>query len=771
MSSAPVQPERLGSYDIVDTLVQARAGWVVYKGFDPILRRTATLRTIPKKLLQEYGSSKLARLESEILAASRLHHPGIVGVYEFAEQGDFAYIASEYVEGPYLKERVRLPLPDAISLIVQMLLALDFAHSQSVVHRGIKPSNLLLNAKGQLRIAHFGVAELDSGTPSYMSPEQFSGAPLDRRTDIFSSAIVFYEVLTGASPFAGPAENLSSRVCNSAECPPSEVNPEIPRAFDRICARALAKNVQDRYPSARAFCEEVREAYEQARGLSLTRVVSNEAAAYATQVLSVAEHEFSSSRDAGRTMASAAVSAWGEQTLRKVEKQLAMFIGPVAKIRVREAAIKATDLASLYSILAEGLSIEEERRAFLAQRSGSAPAPPEQESKPPERTVARQVAPLEEGKRVPQVQSTPAPEPRKEPKSIPSPPAVVRPEPVPAPVDRAQSPGLERNIPQKSDVSSSSRAPGTPAAPRPPAPPAAPRPEASSPRPAAPPAPLKPEPPKPEPPDTAARLEELVGKQPDTLAAYLKDGPPQIEEVILPFVATVQALIALYATGAKKEALNPQNITFDRMGKATIQLLPMTGTGGTSSSASNPRYAAPEMFSEKASSGGDKTMTAAHIYALGVMFYEILLGKRLFAKSFADQRSELDWMRWHADPESKAPALKSLLPDYPVALSDLVESMMQKDPAKRPPDLETLLSRLRSIAQRANKTIVLSKKQAAKSISRPDNRIPDPAPKKQHTALWVLLVFAILAAAGGVWLWQNPDFVRTVIAPLLHFSN
>src|SRR5690348_2538580 len=122
MSSAPVQPERLGSYDIVDTLVQARAGWVVYKGFDPILRRTATLRTIPKKLLQEYGSSKLARLESEILAASRLHHPGIVGVYEFAEQGDFAYIASEYVEGPYLKERVRLPLPDAISLIVQMLL-------------------------------------------------------------------------------------------------------------------------------------------------------------------------------------------------------------------------------------------------------------------------------------------------------------------------------------------------------------------------------------------------------------------------------------------------------------------------------------------------------------------------------------------------------------------------------------------------------------------------------------------------------------------------
>jgi len=177
------------------------------------------------------------------------------------------------------------------------------------------------------------------------------------------------------------------------------------------------------------------------------------------------------------------------------------------------------------------------------------------------------------------------------------------------------------------------------------------------------------------------------------------------------------------------------------------------------------------MFSEKPGGNADSGITAAQIYALGVMFYEILLGKRLFAKSFAEQRSELDWMRWHADPESKAPTLKSLLPDYPTALSDLIESMMDKAPEKRPADLNTILTRLRSIAQRANKTVVLSKKMPEKARRPASSLDLAPAPPKSHTGVWVLAVLAVLAAGGGFWLWQNPDFVRTVIAPLLHFSN
>jgi hypothetical protein len=155
------------------------------------------------------------------------------------------------------------------------------------------------------------------------------------------------------------------------------------------------------------------------------------------------------------------------------------------------------------------------------------------------------------------------------------------------------------------------------------------------------------------------------------------------------------------------------------------------------------------------------------------MFYEILLGKRLFAKTFADQRTDLDWMRWHADLDSKAPSLKSMLPDYPTALSDLVESMMEKHAEKRPANLESIQSRLREIAQRANKTIVLAKKPQAKERA-PGIATKIIAPKKprKNTWLWVLVFILALAAGGGIWLFENPDVFRTVMAPLLHlFTN
>jgi serine/threonine protein kinase len=193
MSSALPQPERLGPYEIVETLAQGHAGWVFYKGYDSILRRSATLKTIPKKLLVNYGAEAVSRLETDVQAASHLHHPGIIGIYEYGEQFDLAYIATEYVDSPNLKEHARVPLGDAVSLATQLLLALDFAHDQGVIHRGIRPSNLVITDKGQLRVAGFGVGELDPGNPGYLSPEQYTGSAIDRRTDLFSAGIVFYE--------------------------------------------------------------------------------------------------------------------------------------------------------------------------------------------------------------------------------------------------------------------------------------------------------------------------------------------------------------------------------------------------------------------------------------------------------------------------------------------------------------------------------------------------------------------------------------------------
>jgi eukaryotic-like serine/threonine-protein kinase len=747
MQPVTSQPERLAQYDIVETLAQGHSGWVFYKGFDPILRRSAALRAIPRRLLENYGAAMIARLQNDVGAAARLHHPGIVGVYEYGEDSDWAFIATEYVEGSCLKEQNRISLADAVSLIVEVLSALDFAHNQGVVHRDLKPSNLLITEKGNIRIANFGVAELNAGTPGYMSPEQLTGSPVDRRSDLFSAGIVFYELLTGVSPFAGPAENLVQRVCKEKERPPSDIHGDLPRGFDLVCARALAKSAQERYANARLFSEGVREAFENTFAAPPGRAVSHETVLTATLPRPQAEPASASApRIPERSQKDSPVPAskWDEATLRTVEKQLAVFMGPLARIIVKDAASRTTDLARLYLLAAESLKQESERRTFLAQRAGAIP------STPPQNEPSK--APPPSGTAKP-----PAPDPTQR---------AVTPEvrPTPNPIPAARTPVPVKPAPAaKVELNSSSRAPSKPDVPpvaRPEIKPVAKPEVVSAPKPPA----------KPAVPDAAARIEELIGKQPDTLAGYLHDDPPQLEEVIHAFVASVQALIAMHATDSRKEALTPQSICFDRLGKATIQSLQPTVTRGTSSGAGNPRYAAPEIFAEK-SSGADSTMAGAQVYALGVMFYEILLGKRLFGKTFADQRTDLDWLRWHADLESRAPQLKSLLPDYPVALSDLVESMMEKRAEKRPADLDAILSRMRGIAQRANKTVVLGKTAAKNVAVQPGSKASSAPRKKSRKGLVALLLFLLVLAGGGFFLWQNPDYFRTVIAPLLHLPT
>jgi eukaryotic-like serine/threonine-protein kinase len=763
MQAATSQPERLAQYDIVATLAQGHSGWVFYKGFDPILRRNATVRAIPKRLLENYGAAMAARLQNEVAGAARLHHPGIVGVYEYGEDSDWAFIATEFVEGSCLKEHSRVSVADAVSLIVQVLSALDFAHSQRIIHSDIKPSNLLVTQQGNIRIANFGFAELNPGTPAYLSPEQLAGGAADPRSDLFSAGVVFYELLTGTNPFAGPPENLVQRVRTEKERLPSDVNPELPRTFDAVCAKALAKSVQERYQTARSFSDAVRDAFESTFSSSPSRAVSNETFMTATFPRPAVEPDFGAAprnKDGGKVPTPAANSKWDEATLHSVEKHLAVFMGPLARIIVKDAAAKTTDLEELYKLASESLKLEEERRTFLAHRNSPLPAggpsepskvaPPDSKPRPPASdTPHRAMAPV-----IPSKNAVVRPVTPPKPAAAPS----VLPPPRPAPAARVE-PGSEVRAQAKSPVVSLPK----------PEPKAVPKPEAASvQKPPVPPAPPEARAiAKPDVSEAVARIEALVGKQPETLAGYLHDDPAQLEQVIHGFVASVQALIAMHATGNKKEALIPQSICFDRLGKATIQALQPTATRGTSSGAGNPRYAAPEIFSEK-SSGSDAAMAGAHVYALGVMFYEILLGRRLFGKTFADQRTDLDWLRWHADLESRAPQVKSLLPDYPVALSDLIESMMEKHAEKRTTDLNSILSRTRDIAQRANKTIVLGKAGLKQLTAKPAKQ-PASATKKKGKLGWVAFFLLILIVAGaGAFLWQNPDYYRTVIAPLLH---
>ena len=178
-------PTRLGKYDIKSVLGKGAMG-IVYQGYDPHIQRTVAIKTVRKDLMdKELTDQFLARFKNEARAAGRLHHPNIVGIYEYGEEENVAFIAMEYVNGvglrEYLERKVNFEFGQLLNVMVQLLQALEFAHEHGVVHRDIKPANLIITASGQLKVADFGIARIDTseltmdgtvlGTPAYMSPE------------------------------------------------------------------------------------------------------------------------------------------------------------------------------------------------------------------------------------------------------------------------------------------------------------------------------------------------------------------------------------------------------------------------------------------------------------------------------------------------------------------------------------------------------------------------------------------------------------------------
>ena len=263
------QPERLGKYDIVEVLGKGAMG-VVFKGFDPDIDRTVAIKTVRKELIEEEDRAgmALARFKNEARAAGRLSHPGIVAVYDYGESGSIAYIAMEFVQGNSLREYfnrgTRFAERDAISVMVQLLDALQHAHDQGVWHRDIKPANMIIMTSGKVKIADFGIARIDTstltqtgvvmGSPGYMAPEQYSGGKVDRRADLFAAGVVMYQLLTGARPFAGSVESIPYKICHVEPPLPSEAEPD--RGWERynaVITRALAKKPEDRFQTADEF--------------------------------------------------------------------------------------------------------------------------------------------------------------------------------------------------------------------------------------------------------------------------------------------------------------------------------------------------------------------------------------------------------------------------------------------------------------------------------------------------------------------------------------
>ena len=791
MHPATPQPKRLGQYEIVETV--ASTGVVqVYRAVERTSKRTVTLKAIDKNAHGIDVEATIAHFQHQARMAARLNHPGIVPVYEHGEDSGVAFLATEYVEGCALKEGMRVPASDAVSIIVQLLTCLDHAHGQGVIHGNIAPPKLLLTSKGEVRVTEFGIAGADSTVGSYMSPEQIEGFEIDRRSDIFSVGVLFYELLTGANPFAGPAEGLIQRVSEERQREVSAMSDDIPRVFDEVCARALAKAKEDRYQTAGSFCESVRAAHETAFGRPPRDVVSNEVVvSIFLSSLRAPSRRRSSSKSRAQllepqTTTAKVSSRWEEAALRAIEKQLAVYLGPLARIVIKQAASRAADLDELYSMAAENLEKEDDRQAFLA-RKGQANRSErkveaglvQQGSVSPDSVTAGMMRAERKPKSKPVSvlpgNSTAKPKMESKLESPLEPREHERGKAdsnVPDNVRSSRShvvPKLSAGADSKPSAASTS---GTNKAPSDAVRGA--RPEAtaktnsevkrelqlraqsqsqnsdSS---------AKDD-------EVASRLEELLGKQPADLAGYLRDSPAQLDAVIYAFIASVEALAAACASGGRVAGLAPQSICFDRVGKATIESSQSDATQSTSGSGvgGSPRYAAPEIFAED--NGTDASGMAANIYALGFIFFEILLGRQLFRKTFSTQRTELDWLRWHADLKSKAPTLKSLLPEHPAALSELLESITEKSAEKRATDLEMIVSRLRGIAQQASRTMVVRRPAELPEAASAKTVVERPARNRKNWAMLILVV--VLLALAGLVVWQFPDLFRRLLSPFFH---
>ena len=267
----------IGKYELRREVGRGAMG-IVYEGWDAGIERRVAVKVIRQDQLDSAEAEEiLARFQREAKAGARVAHPNIVAVYEFGQEAGMYYIAMEFMEGRELKDYFdkgeRFQLHEIVRLMGQLLDALDNAGRKGVVHRDIKPANLILQPDGTMKVADFGIARIESsqltqtgaaiGTPTYMSPEQLLGQPVDGRSDLFSAGVVLYQFLTGEKPFTGErATTVITRILSENPPAPSSLNLTLPASFDAVMKKALAKKPDDRFQSGREFADALRAALE-----------------------------------------------------------------------------------------------------------------------------------------------------------------------------------------------------------------------------------------------------------------------------------------------------------------------------------------------------------------------------------------------------------------------------------------------------------------------------------------------------------------------------
>jgi len=368
--------EQLGKYRIDSVLGKGAMG-TVYKAFDPHIARVVALKTIRKELLGDSHQQQLiSRFQNEAQAAGRLSHPNIVAVYDYGEDDGVAYIAMEFIDGialnTHLHDQQRHQLAQVIGWMRQLLAALHYAHGKGVVHRDVKPANLIITADNQVKVTDFGIARIDSsvltqtglmiGTPSYMSPEQFCGNLVDGRSDVFSAGIVLYQLLTGERPFSGSATMVMQQILNQTPMPPSSLNPTLDPQLDAIISQALAKRPDERFDSALDFLIEL-ESLSVEQSLNTTEMTDDR-----TRLMTPASLPTGSLSSALQTMGSEALEGlppWKNQVRQQLESLLSQQIGPLARLLVKKSLATTDDFTTMRGALLLHIPSERGREQFV----------------------------------------------------------------------------------------------------------------------------------------------------------------------------------------------------------------------------------------------------------------------------------------------------------------------------------------------------------------------------------------------------------------------
>ena len=254
---------KYGRYKIVDQLGKGSMG-EVFLAHDPHIERRVALKVLRRDHLAK--KEIVSRFIKEAKAIGRLSHPGIVNVHDVGQDHGTIFIAMEYLEGQPLNEAVRsrkLDIAEIVSICIQVAQALDYAHKKGIVHRDVKPSNLILMENNQIKLTDFGIARFEDasltlktrlgdilGTPAYMSPEQISANVVDSRSDIYSLGVILYELLVGKRPFIeNDISSLFRAIADQNILAPIKANPSIPRGLNAVILKAMARKPDDRYQS------------------------------------------------------------------------------------------------------------------------------------------------------------------------------------------------------------------------------------------------------------------------------------------------------------------------------------------------------------------------------------------------------------------------------------------------------------------------------------------------------------------------------------------